>query len=455
MMRFSTSTAAILVASCLPALAQLPTSYLSPERLGVQDCIHAPNTDRALYCWLSFHPNITSEMKVDNPGAMSLQSWPDWPVKYREDMVNYFDQMVLWYHNGMPTASAPRFYPDQLPTIGTFPFVSGGWGPAMSLENGLAVYFAMVANTLAVELTAKYTWSIVNYTPAELDVLLDQNTYWIYLTPPTSPDAGYNWQATNEQSPANPSTVALFFKNNGIVGATQTITIQNLFAWERILRHDFYIGTYPGDQQFYTNLWGPGTPPIPDIELIRGDNYTGEDGPQFGHFTNGCTGTMSFMQSILRTVNIPEIQTWVSCTHATPMFPTANLAMSHGDDPYDSLGFVTAYPGYPAPTTADYLLTIPQYNQIFTANQTYPACVANVGIQVANVAIKYLSDYLMNLYCEDLNANATPAAGQVLAVLSNYDFSLTQLENMGLWTGLAAKQSALNWCSTLYTQPDE
>ena len=149
---------------------------------------------------------------------------------------------------------------------------------------------------------------------------------------------------------------------------------------------------------------------------------------------------------MLRSINIPVTTTYNSCGHATPVFASAGLAMTHGDDPYDELGFVTSYPGFPGPTPLENLVTIDQYNQIFPPGQSYNACIAATGVQRANIAIQYGSDYLMKAYCQDLASGASPANGQVYAIMSWY-YPLQTLESMGLWTTLANKDAALSWCA--------
>ena len=124
--------------------------------------------------------------------------------------------------------------------------------------------------------------------------------------------------------------------------------------------------------------------------------------------------------------------------------------MTHGDDPYDWTGLVTPFPGFPGPEAIENLVTIDQYNnQIFPAGQSYDACIASTGVQPANIAIKYGGDYVMNLCCQDLASGAGEAEGQVYPFMSHY-YPLQTLQSMGLWTTLANKQTALNYCATIW-----
>jgi hypothetical protein len=121
--------------------------------------------------------------------------------------------------------------------------------------------------------------------------------------------------------------------------------------------------------------------------------------------------------------------------------------MTHGDDPYSELGWVTANPGLATPTASDYLVSLTQYNQLFPPGQGISACQKNVGIQVVNVAIQYGADDLMNAYCQDQASHASEANGQVYALLEPF-YSLQQLQGMQLWQILDFKQIATNWCAT-------
>jgi len=152
---------------------------------------------------------------------------------------------------------------------------------------------------------------------------------------------------------------------------------------------------------------------------------------------------------MLKIMNIPVQRTTVSCLHATPVFPTAGVAMTHGDDPYSEMGWVTPYPGVATPKPSDYLVSLSKYNQLFPAGQGVSACNQNVGIQPENIAIQYGSDYLMNLYCQDLASNATEANGQVYAALE-FSYSLYQLQSMHLWQTLESKRLVTNWCVAIW-----
>ena len=122
------------------------------------------------------------------------------------------------------------------------------------------------------------------------------------------------------------------------------------------------------------------------------------------------------------------------------------MALTHGDDPYDRLGAVTPFPGFSTPAASEYFVTLNQHAQLFPSNQSQDECTSHVGIQVANIAIEYASDYLMSFYCQDLTSGADHASGKVYDYMKFYYPSVSTLENMGLWTNLDVKVNTTNFC---------
>jgi len=420
------------------AHAALPVSYLSTARLGAF-CSKSANTNAALNCWLRDNPNMAGAMFYEDSSYKG--TWTTWPLAVKAQFVQYFNLIVSWYDAGMPPATYPQLFLVQIPELGPADPMYGFW---MSEALGTQVYLSQVANSLAAELTAAFSWSITSYTPSELSLLLSMNDTMNYVSTVANP--GYYFQDSGTgASPADPGFTVTFFKKSGLIGSDAADTVARLFAWERKLEHFSVVSGDP-TQNIYPYFWGPNTPPVPDSEVINGTVYTGPIDLGFANYTAGCSGTMYFMKSVLRSVNIPVQLQWVFCGHATPIFPTIGLAMTHGDDPYDRLGFVSPFPGFSTPPPSEYFITISQYNQVFPPGQSLDACDSAVGSQVANIAIEYGSDFLMNLFCEDLASGADEASGQVYAYMQNY-YPLQTLQNMGLWTTLDAKVTALNYCA--------
>jgi len=433
---------AALPAPSLFAQNLLHPRTLSEARLG-QKCFKQTTVDAQLTCWLEEATNVSGAMYWEGPS--SYLPWKQWPPQIKQELADSFKLIAGWYLLGMPAGSAPQFFPDIITPTGPIDPVQGFW---MSGKQGTSIYLAIVANSLAAELTGYLPWSIAHYNQTTLRMLFDQTDIMSYIHDSVV-RPGYYFGPGHVASPANPPYTALLFKNNKLRGSSEVDTIARLFAWEKQFHHWFQP---PGSNQpsLYPYFWGPNTPPIPDAEIITGTTYSGPGGDPYGlqHYTAGCGATTEFMKSVLRTVNIPVETGYPPCGHVVPVFPAAHMAMTHGDDPYDRIGWVTAYPGFPAPAPKDYLVSYAEYEQLFF-HSTMDQCTANIGIQPARLGIKYGADILMNAYCADLASGVTHADSQVYALLNTH-YSLQALENTGLWTTLANKDAALNWCTTIY-----
>jgi hypothetical protein len=350
--------------------------------------------------------------------------------------------MLQWYAQGMPHP-APASFPDPIPRDAAGDPM-WGFGLVMSKDRGRHVYLSHVANGLALEMSGKLPWSIASYSAKELADLFSCQYWLMYAAPPATTVEGYYFETLN--SPATPAHVMRFFTKNNLLGTSARDTVSRLYGWCRILQH--YEGTIngiPADEQDY---WGRDAPPIPTSMLIDGTNCTAVDPPRFAHWTFGCAGTTEFMKSVLRAVNIPVDLVVPPCGHTMPQFPTVHRALSHGDDPYDGLALsFTEAPGWPVPALDEYLITIDQYNDWFGPQVDPAVSINNVGRRPAELAVQYLSDYLLDLYCWDTAANLDHASGKVYDVLKTY-YTLADLEAMQLWDKLAAKAAATNWCAS-------
>lgn len=424
---------------------------LSKARLGPKCEAKSADAEAALICWLDQNQSVANQMHYQSQSAKVYYGWNQWPVEVKTELVADFKQMAEWYLDGMQPSKAPQFFPDVIPVSATADPTCGRW---MTVQMGRTVYLAWVANSLAAELTEKYPWSIATYNTDALDYLLDQNQIIDYEPGGYCPNAstpGYYFQTFSmPTSPSSPTFTVLFLKKNQLIGANAAETIALLYQWEKQLKHAGTIAGHPElDGNIYLYFWGANAPPIPVAEIINGTTYAGPSYMGFGsgHFTYGCWGTEAFMDSVLRAVNIPVWSTWTSCGHATPIFPTAGVAMTHGDDPYTWTGWVTAYPGYPAPKPIEYLVSIGEYNALFPSGQSADDCMKHVGIRPVDIAIQYGSDALMQAYCQDQASGATQANGQVFAMMKTW-YDLPTLQSKGLWTTLANKTAALNYCAT-------
>jgi hypothetical protein len=103
--------------------------------------------------------------------------------------------------------------------------------------------------------------------------------------------------------------------------------IRSVYIWQCVERPPWRFRNSL-DQNFFDIWQYYGFPPVSSI--IAGT--TSADG--FAHWTAGCHGSLGFYTAVLKTVNIPVRPVWV-CGHELAFFPTENLYMDHGDDPYN------------------------------------------------------------------------------------------------------------------------
>jgi hypothetical protein len=200
-----------------------------------------------------------------------------------------------------------------------------------------------------------------------------------------------------------------FLLDNGMLYESQLLTIGALIEWARGLTH--FFGALTPENSLYH--WGYcGAPPA--ARMIEGTT-AGDDPPMSPHpgwgaplgkhhFTAGCQGTVSFIRSILRSVNIPVgLMQHNECTpgqrggHAAAWFPTEGKYLVHGDDPYDGVLRGVNIPG------TEFLVGVSTYEEWFTD----PPCSDNVVSpapttlpnRLKELVAFYLPPALYHIYC--------------------------------------------------------
>lgn len=416
------------------------TAGFSPGRVG-ETCMKSPPIAPVLDCWLKANPNVSNHIQWRSPGAPAL-SWKDWPFSLKSQLQHHFWHAFSWYHQKMPAAGPTPF---SMPRPQSIPGDPNIWfGFCMSENVARSIYLSHVANSLAAELRQVFPWSIKSYTEQNLSLLFDFAEFFSYRSAPETKFPGYYPQS--HTLPATPSYTAHFFKANSLLGLDARETVARLVSWCRNLSHAW--GEPATGQADWTCFWGPGSPPIGASQLIDGTTYTGKLVPApktFGHFTIGCGGTTQFMKSVLRAVNIPA-EDRLGGNHHMPFFPTVDRALSHADDPYNQRGKVTLFPGWPIPAKQEYLITGAKWDQWFGPGVDAATAASHVGRHIVDIAIKYQSDHLLTLHCEDIKAQASHANSKVFQDLKSF-YTLAQLEAKQLWQNLEAKATSTGFCN--------
>lgn len=417
------------------------TAGFSYWRVGPTCMKNAATLTAVLDCWLKANPKVSNRIEWKSPGVSALP-WKNWPADLKHQLRQHFWLAFLWHRQKMPF---PCPQPFSMPRPESIPGDPNIWfGFCMTEKVARSIYLSHVANSLAAELRGVFPWSITSYTEHNLSLLFAFSEFFSYRDASVTNFPGYYPQA--HTLPATPYYAAHFFKANSLLGLYPLETVARLFGWCRNLSHAW---AEPNTSQpDWTCFWGPGSPPIGASQLIDGTTYTGKlvSPPKtFGHFTIGCAGTTQFMKSVLRAVNIPTEDRFGG-NHHMPFFPTIDRTLSHGDDPYSQLGDMSLFPGWPVPAKQEYLITGAQWDQWFGPGVAAATAESNVGRHVVDLAIKYQSDYLLALHCEDKKAQASHANSKVFQTLKSF-YTLAQLEAKQLWQKLEAKATSTGFCN--------
>lgn len=262
-----------------------------------------------------------------------------------------------------------------------------------SIADARAIYLKWVAHSLLLEIYNIIPWSIRDYDSESLNSLFD-SSYTMRRLPNGTFVLGFDhffWSPNRRQILGTtlitgPIYTYKFLQEYHIVdeqNATRLNSIKNILTWCRDHMAHFY-GNF--NCQNCQNHWGHfGNPPF--IKVAEGTNAANGQGGFYGwsHWTAGCYGTTSFIRHALRAINIPaQLVVVCSSKHYTITFPTENVFICHGDDPYNST-FKNSGLDVDA-----ILLPAPMFQTIFGIDfnsplNPYNASCSSVGYGIANL----------------------------------------------------------------------
>jgi len=407
-----------------------------------------PNGE-VLRCWLDQNPLVALSLiwqEVDPvTGDVTLQSYPSWPEYRKADL----DWAFYVFYTGiegelkdnMPSAPDPPFNmipPDAL-NVAT----------GLNSQQAWVLYTATVGHSLALEIGGFVPWSVKDYSFDDLMTIFSGTRMfkageWTYNVP----DNGGHSSATfighwiYGVTHAIPTNTFRFFVDNDIIRSTHYYTIARFLQWGRI--EMAHYGTFSGEdptpmEHMYIFWQYYGAPPV--VRILEGTPRLWDG--HVMHWAKGCSGVSYFLASALRNLNIPAYRLYDADLlggHSVPVFPSIGCTLSHGDDVYAMrMNFPTMDPSYIPPQ--EILLPMETFNEWFY-HQTHRH---NVGRQVYEVALEYLPNFLMDKYCEDQTSIFHPCLLSVADTFSHI-YTCQELEDMGLWERLEAKNQKLNYC---------
>jgi hypothetical protein len=224
----------------------------------------------------------------------------------------------------------------------------------------------------------------------------------------------------------------------GPIGPTSLDTVVNAVGW---CHENFFHYLGGTDIANMVATWQyRGFPPM--VRVIQGtteDSTSGGGDSEWGHWTDGCWGTTGFLIALLRAVNLP-VTLIENAGHAQPWFMSVSSYLSHGDDPYNALTWVT-----PRIPPSEILTDEGSFDAWFGPGVPAAQIALNIGRRTQELALAYLPNYLLRAYCADQTANAPHGSGQVISNFPAY--TLAELEAADLWSRMDTKLAGFGGCS--------
>ncbi len=403
-----------------------------------------------LQCWLELHPQVRSKIywkDVDpSTGQVTLRLYDDWPVSLKNGLNTLFYVYWTWLEGGLG-----EFQGLELPPVQNNAILLSDGQPAVTrftAFNAQRLYLQTLAHSLAIEIGGFVPWSVLNYMNSDLDRLFTLGSLFhsghferFTVEDPTPVVFNGYWPQGNV-TPAPPTKTFRWLVENDILRPTHYDTIARLLKWGR--EHMLHFAGNATAGNMFNHWQYRGNPPVARI-LDLTQRISPPGGP--GGWAQGCHGVAFFMQSLLRAVNIPVTSRFLvdpdqGAAHRSPVFHTVGQALSHGDDVYDVKFNIPS-------VDPDYLPSDALFISWQTFTQWFPGSVeaqtANVGRQVREIALDILPNKLMDIYCDDLQAFKTHAQSGVFNIFDR-NYTVVELEAMGLWTRLAAKEAEHDFC---------
>jgi hypothetical protein len=379
--------------------------------------------------WLADHPAVAEAITWEAPDG-TVAAYPQWPAEMQAALQRACAAVMHGESTNVPEAP-----PLARPTDASVPFPPlnpelARW-PAEIARDTLLAY---VAQSLAVEIARAVPWSLTDYSPRELAPLLASRSLYVADPPSGTYRIPYNAGAI---TPGDPVRIARFLAAHQLLAPTARGTIERVVDW---IAHNVVHFTGDWDAaNVYTQWHYYGWPPAERILAGTVNDAMPSAGAQ--RRSGACFGTVGLLHTLLRTVNIPVELLHPCPGHGVPYFVHEGLYLSHGDDPYDTLWITT-----PPLAAAELFIDDAQYERWLATTEVSITRCKNVGRQVRELALRHLSNELMQKRCRDRAAGIAPDASEVYQVY-RFDYPLAALDQQHLWQRLDEKIDRLGGCA--------
>ena len=381
-------------------------------------------------------------------GADNQQKpYAEWPQALKDKLALAVDQL-----RGDGTTGLPEVMTNQAADIlGDDESVT----TILSIEDAEDLYVANVAYSLMLDMSGQLPWSLDDLTEHELALLLSSRVNgWhdeVFLQQSGfysrygsfSAVTGYLIGITGIL-PAPPELIRDFMAAEGLVGDSRYETIIRTIHWAR--QHLTHFSGGHSAKNFENHWDYRGAPPL--ARILAGTTH--KEGGHSRYFTAGCHGTNWFLIHLLRAVNIPvQYLRWGG--HAIPSFPSEALYLSHGDDPYSTIGFYS--PPFPEPyPTSEIPISETTYREWFSGSNSHEENLKNVGRRTTELAVQHLPQTLLRSRCSDRDRGLSNAESYVYAPGSfgiGRHWTVAELEAMRFWERMDAKIKQYGGCSMI------
>jgi hypothetical protein len=406
-----------------------------PATCLANNCSPSPGQPPDLTCWLNDHPKIRDAIIWMSSG--SIAPWTAWTPQMKQQLQQAFEDSWQWFDSGM--TNYPGTIPPDPPVNQEELLGQCMWGRmVVDSQTAWNMYLAHLGHTLAGDIGDWIPWSLCDFGAGSqrLNLLLDSRSLF-YFSDSAAP--GYT---VRDFTPAHPTYTFSFLVNNGILGNTRLETIAGMLDWARGMQH------LPGGCDTYCayQICGLTVSKVIEGTFLSEEPYSTWL-PDLEHYTHGCGGTASFFKAVLRTANIPVNRVSnTGCGHVQVQFPSEGLFLSHGDDPYS--WFQDSDPAV-TPPMEDMLLDQTTYSAWF--NGIKEDSCDNIGRRVAELAIEWLPNKMVNQYCLDvwkiqINLINDHSEGSIALDFEGL-YTYQELVDMNLYGRLSDQATALGyWC---------
>lgn len=361
--------------------------------------------------WLLDHPNVTHHLRwTDASGTYSYGAWPQ------------ERKQALWDACSAIRSGRDLALPD--PPRNAWRASAGdsqsGVHMLLSPEDARSLHLASVAQSLALELDRGVPWSLAGYSDDALEALLAASSQFWW----NAHQGGYEPAAPTSTYviPPPPQFAFEFLRDRGALRGNARETIVALTEFCRSLVHmkgGLELADFE-DQWDYSGA-------MPITRALRGTTRR-SDGWR-ARFTAGCHGTVGIMVSVLRSANVPA-QGRIVEGHATIEFLSEDLALTHGDDPYNRISVRAST------------------EELFIDRATYDAWLGplvdttnSIGRKTIQLGLRYGAPCLVDEYRRDREEGRSRANGRVLDAFRTV-YTLAELEGAGLYERLDAELAA-------------